>query len=75
MMVEVAFDDPDNTLLFLFHWIHKYCLLNLISRRCCRFDQFFLSYFFYINIFFIIFLNKYKFFHSPPTILVAHVIE
>ena len=51
ILVDVAFDNPDNTSLFLFHWIYNYCRLNLISRR-----------FF----FFIIFLNICIFFHSPP---------
>ena len=56
-MVDVAFDNPDNTSLFLFHWIYNYCLLNLISRHCCRFGQYFSHYFIiytyiYIYIFF-----------------------
>ena len=40
---------------FLFNWIYNYCLLNLISRRCCRFGHFFFHYFIiytYIYIFF-----------------------
>ena len=67
ILVEVAFDNPDNTLLFSFHWICNYCGLNLISKCCCRLDQFFFFHFFlYKYIFFINFLNKCIFFHSPP---------
>ena len=54
--VEVAFDYLDNTLLFSFHRIYNYCRLNLISRRCCRLEQFFFFHY-------IIFLFIYRFFH------------
>ena len=47
---------------FLFNWIHNYCLLNLISRRCCRFGHFFFSLFYYIYIYTYIHIF---FFHSP----------
>ena len=76
--VEVAFDYLDNTLLFSFHRIYNYCRLNLISRRCCRLEQFFffiILFFYLFTDFFIIFFNICIFFHSPPTIMVAHIIE
>ena len=44
---------------FLFNWIYNYCLLNLISRRCCRFGHFFFIILLYIHIYI------YFFFHSP----------
>ena len=45
---------------FLFNWIYNYCLLNLISRRCCRFGHFFFHYFIIYTYIYI-----YFFFHSP----------
>ena len=67
--VEVAFDYLDNTLLFSFHRIYNYCRLNLISRRCCRLDQFFFHYIIFLFIyrfFSLFFFNICIFFHSPP---------
>ena len=48
ILAEVAFDNPDSTSLFLFHWINNYCRLNLISRR------FFFSLFSKISVYFFI---------------------
>ena len=76
--VEVAFDYLDNTLLFSFHRIYNYCRLNLISRRCCRLDQFFFHYIIFLFIyrfFSLFFFNICIFFHSPPSIMVAYIIE
>ena len=47
IMIEVAFDDPDNTSLFLSSSDIQLLSVKLIRRRCCRFDQFFLFHFFY----------------------------
>ena len=68
---EVAFYDPDNTLLFLFDWLYNYCRFNLISGCCCRFDQFYLFFiiiifFWYKYIFFIIFFINVYFFSFFP---------
>ena len=66
--VEVAFDYLDNTLLFSFHRIYNYCRLNLISRRCCRLDQFFfhhIIFHLFIYFFIIFFKYLYNFSFSP----------
>ena len=68
---EVAFYDPDNTSLFLFHWLYNYCRFNLISGCCYRFDQFYLFFhyfyfFWYKYIFFIIFFINVYFFSFFP---------
>ena len=54
----------------MIHEIYNYCRLNLINRRCYRFDQFFFhDYYIYIYIYIYFF-----FFHSLPIIIVVRII-
>ena len=50
-------------------WVKELCFLNLISRRCCHFEQFLKIYYsIYICIYF------FYYYYSLPKIMVAHII-
>ena len=66
-MEEVAFDDPDNTSLFFIQLDIQLLSVKLDQQALLSFRSVFFSLFYYIYIYI-------YFFHSLPTIMVAHII-
>ena len=66
-MEEVAFDDPDNTSIFFISLDIQLLSVKLDQQALLSFRSVFFSLFYYIYIYI-------YFFHSLPTIMVAHII-
>ena len=67
-MEEVAFDDPDNTSIFFISLDIQLLSVKLDQQALLSFRSVLFSLFYYIYIYI------YIFFHSLPTIMVAHII-
>ena len=67
ILEEVAFDDPDNTSLFFIQLDIQLLSVKLDQQALLSFR----SVFFFIIL---LYIHIYIFFHSLPTIMVAHII-